>query len=446
MSKPPVIVIFGITGDLSKRKLLPALYHLMAHDLLDANTKIIGTSRKAVDTKALLGTVELCVLEKRNVCDPVGLAKIEKALQIVQLDPTESQDYAALAQTLDELDNGDKRDRLFYMAIPPEAYGGVIAELGRHGLNDDRTRLLVEKPFGSDVSSAKALVKLSMQHFAESQLYRIDHYLAKETVQNLLTFRMHNPIFTSLWSGEHIERIRIIASETLGVENRIDFYEQTGALRDVIQGHLLQLLAIIMMDQPASSSSMNIHDGKLAFLASIADATPDTAVRSQYEGYTDDVNKPSSFVETYARVTLTSQLARWQDTEIVLETGKAMKHKITEIIVQFKQSHERRKNQLRFRLQPDEGISLDLVVKKPGFVEEMQHTQLDFSYANEFGTESSSPDAYERVIMDAIAGDHSLFASSDEVLESWRIVQPLIDAWTASGEGLTSYPKGVESV
>lgn len=442
MSNAPIIVVFGITGDLSKRKLLPALYHLMAHDLIPADTKIIGTSRRAVDVDTLLSDVELCVLEKQQTCDPVGIAKMRSALQTMQLDPSNSDDYQKLATELDTYDAATQRDRLFYMAVPPAAFEEIIVQLGSHELNDGRTRLLIEKPFGQDVASAAALIRLSTQHFSESQLYRIDHYLAKETAQNLLTFRMHNPIFSPLWSCDHIQKIHILASESIGVENRKDFYEQTGALRDLIQGHLLQLLAIVMMDQPIDHSSMSIHEGKQALLSSIAPADPALAVRGQYSGYTEDVENPDSYVETYARIQLRSDLARWSDTEIILETGKAMKEKTTEVVIQFKHHHERRKNQLRFRLQPHEGISLDLVVKTPGFEDRMEHTQLDFSYAKAFGEDAAHPDAYERVIMDAIRADQSLFASSGEVMASWEIVQPLLDAWQSSAEGLITYQPG----
>lgn len=442
MNTAPVIVVFGITGDLSKRKLLPALYHLMAHDLIYPDTKIIGTSRREIAVDTLLGDVELCVLEKQQTCDPVGIAKMRQALEIMQLDPNSTHDYDALTHYLDRIDANGERDRLFYMAVPPSAYKEIIKQLGEHGLNDARTRLLIEKPFGQDFVSAEALIKSSAQHFDESQLYRIDHYLAKETAQNLLTFRMHNPIFAPLWTGDHIQKIHILASESIGVENRKDFYEQTGALRDLIQGHLLQLLAIVMMDQPIDHSTMTVHEGKQALLNSLAPADPAKAIRGQYDGYKQDVGNPNSFVETYARIELQSDLARWQETEIVLETGKAMQEKVTEIVVQFKHHHERRKNQLRFRLQPDEGISLDLVVKTPGFEERMEHTQLDFSYAKAFGEDAAHPDAYERVIMDAIRADQSLFASSGEVLASWQIVQPLLDAWANNDKDLVPYTIG----
>lgn len=444
MRMSPIIVIFGVTGDLSRRKLLPALYHLISHDLLDEKTRIVGVSRQAITLDKLLDDVELCVLETDKVCDPIGLRKLHDALQLVQLDPTEPKDYDKLAELLDSFDKTRARDRLMYMAIPPSAYTPIIGQLGIHGLNDDRTRLLVEKPFGHDTESANKLVHVTNEYFEESQVYRIDHYLAKETAQNLLTFRQHNPIFASLWNSEHIEKIHLRAYETIGIEGRADFYEKTGALRDIIQSHLMQLLAIIMMDRPESSISEDIHAGKLAFLKSLTPADPEKAERAQYKGYKFEVNNSNSQTETYARLELQSQLDRWRDTEIILETGKALNEKTTEVIVQFKYPHERRRNQLRFRLQPNEGISLDLFVKSPGFDSQMHGTELDFSYKNTFEKEPGHPDAYERVIMDVVRGDQSLFASSDELLTAWEIIQQVLNAWGGNSKPLKQYPKGSE--
>lgn len=447
MSTPNIIVIFGISGDLSKRKLLPALYHLLSQDLLDPATKIVGTSRRKLNKSDLLKQVELCVLEELGECDPKGLKLIEDALEIIELDPKNDNDYDKLKHQLDSYDNEKaKRDRMMYMAIPPDAYGEIIDKLGTKKLNDARTRLLIEKPFGEDTASAKKLIDILQEHFNEHQIYRIDHYLAKETAQNLLTFRMHNPIFAPLWNGEHISSVHVKATESIGVENRIDFYEKTGAMRDIIQGHLLQLLAIIMMDQPADDSSMSIHEGKEAFLASIAPADPALAVRGQYDDYKKEIGNPDSFVETFARLELKSELARWQDTKIILETGKGMRQKKTEIMVEFVYQHERRRNHLHFNLQPEEGISLDLVVKQPGFENSTTRAKLDFSYQQAFGDRPLHPDAYERVIIDAARGDRSLFASSREVALSWEIIQPLIDLWTKDGQGLINYEKGSEEV
>lgn len=437
----PVIVIFGVTGNLSKRKLLPALYHLLSQELLPEDTKIIGISRKPLTPKELLSTVELCVLEKDNVCDPVGLKRVEAAIQTHQLDPEVPADFTRLSELLDTFDAAGKRTRLFYMSIPAAAYPPIVKNLAGAGLNKEQNRLLLEKPFGYDLASAQQLIELLAGDFSESQIYRIDHYLAKETAQNLLAFRLHNPIFVPLWNCEHIRRIHIRAFETIGIEGRAAFYEQTGALRDFIQSHLMQLLSITMMDVPTDMASQAIHQSKQSFLEQLQPADPARAVRGQYEGYREEVNNPKSNVETYASLHLTHSAERWQDTDILLETGKAMGSKTTDITVEFKTPHERRRNSLVFRIQPGEGISLDLVAKEPGFEDRMHHAALNFKYQEAF-KDKQHIDAYERVLMDAVRGDQSLFASDREVLATWRVLQPLITAWADSDEGLMTYARG----
>jgi glucose-6-phosphate 1-dehydrogenase len=441
ITTPPVIAIFGVTGNLSKRKLLPALYHLFRQGLLPEGTRIVGISRQALTPEELLDTVELCVLEKDNVCDPEGLRRVKAALQTFRLDPERPEDFRGLSELLDSFDAGARRNRLFYMSIPAAAYPPIIRNLAAAGLSDDRNRLLLEKPFGYDLASAEGLISLLSEGFQEEQIYRIDHYLAKETAQNLLAFRMHNPIFLPLWSGEHVRHVHIRASETIGIEGRAGFYEQTGALRDFVQSHLMQLLAITLMDVPEDMSSRAIHEAKQRFLEGLEPADPSKAVRGQYEGYRDEVGNPGSHVETYAALQLGHGSDRWRGTGILLETGKALDRKSTEITIGFKTPHERRRNSLIFRIQPDEGISLDLVVKEPGFKDSMEHAALDFRYHDTF-QDRQHIDAYERVLMDAIRGDRSLFASDREVLATWRVLQPVLEAWTASDEGLLGYKPG----
>jgi glucose-6-phosphate 1-dehydrogenase len=440
---PPVIVIFGVTGNLSKHKLLPALYHLFRQELLPEDTRIIGISRRPLTPEELLNTVELCVLEKDNVCDPEGLKRVKAALSTMKLDPDHPADYRRLGELLDSFDGPEKRRRLFYMSIPAAAYPPIVKGLSDAGLSEERNRLLLEKPFGYSLDSAQGLVELLSGAFQESQIYRIDHYLAKETAQNLLAFRMHNPIFVPLWNSEHIRHVRIRATETIGIEGRAAFYEQTGALRDFIQSHLMQLLSITMMDVPADMSSQAIHASKQRFLEDLVPADPAKAVRGQYTGYKDEVGNDDSRVETYASLRLQHTSERWSGTDIVLETGKGLGRKTTDITVEFNTPHERRRNSLIFRIQPDEGISLDLVVKEPGFTDSMHHAALDFRYRDTF-RDRQHIDAYERVLMDAIRGDQSLFASDREVLATWRALQPILDEWERSGQGLLSYEAGSE--
>jgi glucose-6-phosphate 1-dehydrogenase len=439
--EPPVIVIFGITGDLSKRKLLPALYHLFRQELLPEGTQVVGISRRPLTTEQLLDTVELCVLEKDNVCDPEGLKRVQAAIRTVQLDPEAPDDYRELRELLDSLDGKKPRTRLFYMSIPAAAYPPIITNLAASGLNGEQNRLLLEKPFGYDLASAEKLIDLLSRGFDESQIYRIDHYLAKETAQNLLTFRLHNPIFIPLWNCEHIRRIHIRAMETITVEGRAGFYEQTGALRDFIQSHLMQLLSITLMDVPEKMTSQAIHHAKQTFLEDLLPADPKEAVRGQYKGYPEEVGNPDSHVETYAALRLRHRSERWKHTEIILETGKAMDQKTTDIAVEFKTPHERRHDNLVFRIQPGEGISLDLVVKEPGFDDRMQHAAMDFRYHEAF-KDREHIDAYERVLMDAVRGDQSLFASDREVLATWRVLEPVLETWSKDGQGLHAYEPG----
>lgn len=437
--KAALIVIFGITGDLSKRKLLPALYHMYKENLISPHTKIIGTSRHPIKASELVNLMEISVLKKDKVCDPAVIDKFRNVFIAEQLNPDDLKDYAKLKKQIHKLE----KDRvcLLYFSVPSAAYNTLTTNLAKAGLNKPSYRILLEKPFGYDYNSACDLIKILNKNFKEQQIYRIDHYLAKETAQNLLSFRKHNPIFSSLWNSRYIERIIIRAFETIGIEGRANFYEQTGALRDFVQSHLMQLLAITMMDIPETMSSNSIHEAKLKFLKDVRPAPPNKAVRGQYEGYREEVSNPRSHVETYAKICLKQDSVTWSGSEIILETGKAMAEKLTSILVEFKSPHERRRNSLTFQIQPDEGINLDLVVKVPGLNNTMHHTALSFSYDKVF-QDYLKIDPYEKVLLDAMNGDQSLFASGDEVIETWRILQPVLEKWQNSGNNLKFYSVG----
>lgn len=454
--EPAIIVIFGITGDLSRRYLLPALYHLISDNLLPEQTKIIGVSRRDVPVDELLDTTRLCVLEENHVCDPAALKRMRGALSMFKMDLSNGADYDNLLAHLNSLEAsaGMCMNRLYYLSIPPGVYGPIVKNLGEHGLNAScqhgraATRLLVEKPFGYDVASAEQLITETSEHFGETQIFRIDHYLAKETVQNILAFRLHNPIFEALWSNRHVAAIDIEASEQIDIEGRAAFYEQTGALRDLIQSHLLQVVAVTTMEPPRDMSSDAIHASKLKLLKSVepvpADKVSERTIRGQYEGYRSEVKNSNSTIETYAAIQLFISNSRWQGVPVTLRTGKALRERKTAVRLTFKHAGgtTHHPNVLTFSIQPLEGIGVNLFVKRPGFDEELQSVPMDFSYARSFEASHGHPDAYERVLVDAVRGDHTLFATGDEVLASWRILQNVITAWAQSAADLPIYKKG----
>lgn len=454
MIEPAIIVIFGITGDLAQRYLLPALYHLIKDDLLPAQTVILGVSRRDISAEKLLEKVELCIGEVDGVCDPAAVAKLRQRLQMMHMDITGGDDYARLLTRLNDIEAaaGVCLNRLYYLAIPPQVISPIVRLLGEHGLNarcphgTAATRLLVEKPFGYDLASAGELIADTAAYFAEPQIFRIDHYLAKETVQNILTFRLNNPIFENLWSGRFVHDIQITVSEKIGIEGRAAFYEQTGALRDMVQSHLLQLLAIVTMEPPAALTSESIHDAKLALLEAVQPLPPDTVdnyvVRGQYANYRSEVGNPESSTETFAALLLHIDSYRWRGTPVLLRTGKALEQRRTDITLRFKSLKPGQENILSFRIQPNEGIALNLCVKKPGLADELQTVEMDFSYARSFADAHGHPDAYERVLIDAVRGDHTLFATGDEVLASWRIIQPALEAAARGQIKPETYPSG----
>ncbi len=447
---PAIIVIFGVTGDLVKRKLFPALYRLIKANLLDDNTVIVGITRQNISTQDMLADL----ISGYPEYDESAIEFLKDRFEVQTMNVTESSEYKALLEKLNKMeeDKGMCMNRLFYLSIPPQVFGPIVRFLGENGLNrkcqhnDADSRLLIEKPFGYDLKSAEKLITETTEHFKEEQIFRIDHYLAKETVQNILNFRFNNAIFESLWNSNHISRIDITATETIGIEGRSIFYEQTGALRDLVQSHLLQLMSVITMEEPDTLESDDIHESKLALLNSVVQIPSDKvnklAVRGQYQSYKTEVNNPKSNIETFAAIEVSINNPRWMGVPIVIKTGKSLDKKQTEIRVVFKRNDETEKqtlhNSLTFRIQPNEGIDIELIVKKPGLDNELQNVDMDFSYSKFFSADSS-PDAYERVLVDAIRGDHTLFATNEEVLASWKIVDPILYHWSRETKDLQIY-------
>ena len=423
---PAAVVIFGITGDLARRKLLPALYHLAEDRLLPENFRVIGVTRSGTTVGALLDDVRTRLNSDNETCDEESLNRFGESMQILTMDISKAEEYTKIKQALAEHEAkaGVCTSRLFYLSVPPQTFGSISHLLGKAGLTKGcehrvgESRLLIEKPFGYDLPSAKELIATLSQDFNEQQIYRVDHYLAKETAQNILTFRFNNPLF---WG------------------------QTTGALRDIIQSHLIQLLALVAMERPRSMNAVDIHAQKLELLQSIKQIAPDKvaeqAVRGQYAGYLGEVGNHSSTTETFAALRLEIDSPRWRGVPILLRTGKAMAEKATEITLVFKdEPGMQHQNTLTFRIQPNEGISLELQVKKPGFDDIAERTQMDFCYDQT--RKGVHPDAYERVLVDALRGDKTLFATSDEVLASWHVVEHVLHAWSMGSADMELYAKG----
>ncbi len=427
---PTILIIIGITGDLSKRKLLPALGEMAVAGVLPKQFKIIGITRQQAVTLDILLT------------GVIHSEQIRKQIALFSMSLTDARDYARLDVYLREIAGGvlgGTPQRLWYLSVPPKTAWPIIKQLNVSGLAKvPRTKLLLEKPFGVDRESAQELVTHIENSFAPEQVYRIDHYLAKETVQNIVVFRHDNPLFERTWNHDAIERIDILAGETIGIEGRAAFYEQTGALRDIVQSHLLQLAALTLMTLPEEGGWQRIPEARYALLHSL-EVDPDHVHRGQYIGYRDEVYNPTSMVETFVSLTLFSNDPRWRDVPITLTTGKALAQKKTEIVVTYRRNGTQDANILTLRLQPNEGIELCFLAKRPGYDRKIERVPLAFTYADHFG---ALPDAYEHVLLDAVRGDHTLFVSSEEVLESWRIIDATRKAFESHPDTLTLYPHG----
>ena len=450
--RPLLLVIFGITGDLSHRKILPALYRLLERDELPEKFSVVGITRQEYTVERLY---EDFSQRYGSDCQHGIVQKLKDATSLQTLDMSSLQSFIALQKNLESISAqlGQATQRIYYLSIPAQAFIEVIDSLGQSGHNTafanetESPKLLIEKPFGYDLASAKALVDAATAHFSEEQLYRIDHYLAKETAQNILTFRFNNPLFQTIWNAKHIDRISITAYESIGIEGRANFYEQTGALRDVVQSHLLQLLALITMEQPGTLDSSGIRRAKRRLLDAVTPvaqgAVATQTVRAQYDGYKSEVNNQDSLTETFARLYLEIDNEQWRGTRIEVAAGKALAERRSQIAVHFRAAHEQPgSNTLTFRLQPSEGITLTLEAKTPGLGNETEVVDMTFDYATAFDTQNA--EAYERVIVDALRGDQSLFLSSEEVLTCWQIVENVIQEWHSSPQNLISYAQGAE--
>jgi len=409
---PAILVIFGITGDLAGRYLLPALYHLVKENKLHEKTRIVGVTRGAMTAAELFEKVELCVNEVDGICDPDAVGAMRDRTEMFRMDLDRPEAYDELLAKLNSLEDEQAvcMDRVYYLSIPPKAYRPVVQMMGEHGLNrscqhgEAATRLMVEKPFGHDLVSAEELINETARHFKEGQVYRIDHYLAKQSVLEFLSDRVNNPAINDQLNSSKIKSVEIVAKEVIGIEGRATFYEPLGALRDIVQSHLIQILGLITMAKPASLDSQHVHEAKEAALAKIEPADSAKAVRGQYQGYRDEVKNSDSNTETYAEIIVTSKDEGWQDVPFRLLTGKALDEKRTEIVATLNEPDASGKSELIWPLQ--------------------------------------GGNAYEKVLLDAIQGDQTIFASSQEIPASWRILEPVIDAWQKSADDLKFYEPG----
>lgn len=419
MSMKTKLIIFGITGDLAGRKLLPALSRIIGTGDFD-DLSIIGVSRRHVEQYEVLGEHH----QQLNGTSSMFTMDLE--------DPVE---YDKLRE---HINLQDDEQALFYLAVPPTSSPEIVENLGKARLNTPNCKLLLEKPFGIDLASARDMISHVANYFDESQIYRIDHYLAKEMAQNIVIFRASNAIFDSVWNKESIESVEVIASEQIGIEGRAHFYEQTGALRDVLQGHLMQLLALILLHVPEDLDWDKLPASRLDALNQVQPADPSLSIRAQYDSYRDEVSNPDSQTETFVSTLLASTDPTWEGVPLRLTTGKALNTKTTEVRVHFRRTKAVQSNTLIFRIQPNEGIEIDLITKKPGYEQDFETQKLQFMYPE--GTHL--PDAYEQVMVDAIHSHKSLFTTGDEVIRAWEILAPLQQAWQGGQNELKIYPSG----
>lgn len=415
------LLIFGITGDLSTRKLLPALKHIYASGDYD-DVSIIGVSRREMNVVELLQT-------------SVGDDSMASKVDVFTMDLANAGDYHRLK---DYVALADDEQLLVYLSVPPQAATSIVDFMGEAGINTPNVKILFEKPFGIDLASAKDTITQTAQYYGEDQLYRIDHYLAKEMAQNIVAIRGRNALFSNIWNNNFIQAIEITASEQIGIEGRAQFYEQTGALRDFVQGHLMQLLALTLMDIPEDFNWERLPELRLKALEQLQVADPAKTMRAQYDTYQQEVQNPGSLTETFVSLQLQSNQPRWLDVPIRLTTGKALATKTTEIRIHLKKMHDAQSNCIVFRIQPDEGIDVELFTKKPGYDRDFETRHLTF----DLHEGERLPDAYEQVIVDAIRSHKSLFTSSGEVLRAWKILAPVQTAWTMDGDELLTYPTG----
>jgi glucose-6-phosphate 1-dehydrogenase len=461
---PCILVIFGASGDLTQRKLFPALYSLAYRRLLPEQFAVVGVARSEETDEEFKERMKEAVQEhSRDEFREDVWERLAEGMRYLAMDFADEHGGDQLAQTLTGLDEerGTCGNRVYYLATPPSVFPIVAKAVGKRRNTKGWTRLIIEKPFGHDLASARELNKVVENYFDESEVFRIDHYLGKETVQNMLVLRFANGIFEPIWNRQFVDHIQITVAESMGIEGRAAYYEQAGAIRDIFQNHLLQLLAITAMEPPIDFTADSVRNEKVKVLRALHTPGPKSVVRGQYgrgfvegqevPGYREEEGvAPQSMTETYVAAKLYVDNWRWADTPFYVRMGKRLPRRETTIAIQFKRAPHPpfeelateglRPNVLIVHVQPDEGVSLAIGVKVPGLGMTIRTVHMDFLYGGAFRT--GLPEAYERLILDAMLGDATLFTRIDEVEEQWSLVDAIIAAWARDRPAFPNYPAG----
>lgn len=457
-------VVFGALGDLAKRKLFPALYYRDLDGQIPDGARLIGSGRRPYSDQDFRDEIRSALME--HVSDAHlndrAISSFLERLSYATINVTDEKGYSALAHLLDT--NDPERPQIIYLALSPGLYGDVAKNLAAVGLNRSQIRLVLEKPLGHDLASSVAINRRVGEYFDETQIYRIDHYLGKESVQNLLALRFGNVMFERIWNARNIDHVQITAAETVGLGSRVDYYDKAGALRDMVQNHLLQLMCLTAMEPPHEYEADAIRNEKVKVLKSLRTINlhniAEKTVRGQYAGgtvnsellpaYAEELGQ-SSNTETYVAICAEIENWRWAGVPFYLRTGKRLSQRYTEIVIQFRQvphsifgsdNMSVEGNRLVIRLQPDEGVRLNLMTKDPGpGGMRLRRAGLDLSFAEEFDL-PRFPDAYERLLLDVVRGNRTLFMRNDEVESAWGWIDPVLDAWRNSSMELNLYPAG----
>jgi len=452
--EPFDLVIFGGTGDLARRKILPGLFRRFTAGQMQDGARIIGAARSDLSTAAYRKEIAAALDEfvPKDERDSTDVKAFLDRLEYIAIDARGTGGWKALAKTV-------RADvvKAFYFSVGPSLFGDLAQRLHENGIADPQSRIVVEKPFGHDLASAQALNATLAQYFDEGQIYRIDHYLGKETVQNLMAVRFGNILFEPLWNAQYIDHVQITVAETVGVGGRGEYYDRAGAMRDMVQNHLMQLLCLTAMEPPSQFDPDAVRDEKLKVIRALNAVDPSDIVRGQYKAngklasYKEDAGNDDSLTESFIAMKIDIENWRWNGTPFYLRTGKRMRDRLSEIVVRFKEPPHSifgndagsTANELAIRLQPNEGMDLMVTIKEPGpGGMRLMNVPLDMTFADALGTDGDVPDAYERLIMDVIRGNQTLFMRGDEVEAAWAWTDPLIDGWLARGDTPKPYDMG----